>query len=169
MATLSTTFSTSLSTTSSQSATPTPGSPLASADESKESNEPSNVGGISNDVKVGLIAGGSVAGILLCGFLLYICVRKRQQKESGGDLDISEPLPGSGREYAAEPKKFEPIYISEPKNFESTFPTTYSPQRPSPPTSSGSHGARGSYESELDREARRYEDMMPSAQPRMMI
>lgn len=176
--TKSTTFSTATSSTatfstSSGSGAPTPGAALASgndADKPAEDAEENNYLGTPGII--GISVGGGLGGLACIGAAIYICCFYRRPKKLSDkhEIQISDPLPNSGRHFATEPQIVESKY-APPRFLENTFPTEhsqYSPQRPSP-TSSGPNGTRGSYDSELDREARRYEDMMPSAQPRLMI
>lgn len=163
----STTLSTAtLSTASSASGAPTPGSALESANAANESAEmPEH----KDPLTTGQIAGIAVAGVIGLAFicaLIFLCARRKNNDLH--EIYISDPLPGSGPHYAAEPQMVESKY-APPRFLENTFPSPRTPQQQPSPTSSGIKGVRGSYDSELDREARRYEDMTPSAQPRLMI
>ncbi|RYO80286.1 hypothetical protein DL764_009912 [Monosporascus ibericus] len=124
-----------------------------------ESTEPTpSPGGLPVEVKAGISAGACVAavtGIIAAAYLIL----RRKKEQSGSDINISDPLPGAGRQWAP-----------ETKTLGNTFPTAYTPSGRSPETSDSNDApGRNSYSSELDRQARRYEDMLPRAQPRMMI
>ncbi|RYP70743.1 hypothetical protein DL771_005238 [Monosporascus sp. 5C6A] len=124
-----------------------------------ESTEPApSPGGLPIEVKAGISAGACVAAVMGIIVAAYLILR-RKKKQGGSDMKISGPLPGAGRQWAPETKALG-----------NTFPTAYTPSGRSPQTSDSNDAPRrNSYSSELDRQARRYEDMLPRTQPRMMI
>ncbi|RYP35417.1 hypothetical protein DL767_003824 [Monosporascus sp. MG133] len=124
-----------------------------------ESIEPAaSPGGLPIEVKAGISAGACVAAVMGIIVAAYLILR-RKKAQGGSDMKISDPLPGAGRQWAPETKALG-----------NTFPTAYTPSGRSPQTSDSNDAPRrNSYSSELDREARRYEDMLPRTQPRMMI
>ncbi|RYP20195.1 hypothetical protein DL765_002954 [Monosporascus sp. GIB2] len=133
----------------------TPGAepPAAKSTESAPS-----AGGLPIEVKAGISAGVCVAAAMGIIVAVYLILR-RKKEQRGNDMKISDPLPGAGRQWAPETKVLD-----------NTFPTAYTPSGPSPQTSDSNDAPRrNSYSSELDRQARRYEDMPPRTQPRMMI
>ncbi|RYO83048.1 hypothetical protein DL766_002423 [Monosporascus sp. MC13-8B] len=115
-------------------------------------------GGLPVEVKAGISAGACVAAVMGIIVAVYLILR-RKKEQRGSDIKISGPLPGAGRQWAP-----------ETKTLDNTFPTAYTSSGRSPQTSDSNDApGRNSYSSELDRQARRYEDMLPRAQPRMMI
>ena len=142
----------------------------SNSDEDKDDDPKPEGQRLSNKI-IAVIVGVSVF-VVLAAFAaaLTMWCRKRRAKNTPPPLDISQPLPGSGRQFASGDE------LSQEKGGDQTFPAAYS----SPASTAGSlarsqlavdptQHPRSSYSSELDREARRYEDMPPRAQPRMMI
>ncbi|KAI1404227.1 hypothetical protein F4819DRAFT_148841 [Hypoxylon fuscum] len=129
----------------------------------------------SNDLSVAARAGiGAAAGVVIAmiGLVIgWLCLRRRnanrakKQMQQFPAMQISQPLPGSGRQFADNmrqteaglSKSFTPTARSEPI----LQPTRSHPSGPPSPT--------GSYSSQLDANARRYEDLLPRTQPRTMI
>ncbi|RYP78643.1 hypothetical protein DL769_003139 [Monosporascus sp. CRB-8-3] len=133
----------------------TPGAEPSPTESTKSAPSP---GGLPIEVKAGISAGACVAAAMGIIVAVYLILR-RKKEQRGSDMKISGPLPGAGRQWAPETKVLD-----------NTFPTAYTPSGRSPQTSDSNDApGRNSYSSELDRQARRYEDMLPRTQPRMMI
>ncbi|RYP93617.1 hypothetical protein DL770_000249 [Monosporascus sp. CRB-9-2] len=132
--------------------------PGAEPSPAESTEPPPSPGGLPIEVKAGISAGACVAAVMGIIVAAYLILR-RTKEQGGSDMKISDPLPGAGRQWAPETKALD-----------NTFPTAYTPSGRSPQTSDSNDApGRHSYSSELDRQARRYEDMLPRAQPRMMI
>ncbi|KAI1761962.1 hypothetical protein GGR53DRAFT_448381 [Hypoxylon sp. FL1150] len=161
----------SASTTTGDSDTPT------GTSSAEESGDASPTPAVSQDsmtvaVRAGIGAGVGVAVVALATLAACLCMRRRKQKKAaaqGPTMQISEPLPGSGRQYA-DPMRQTEAGLS--KAFVTTTTTnrdlrqtsSHQSEPPSPVTPSAA-----SYSSELDANTRRYEDMQRGTQPRTMI
>ncbi|KAI1442631.1 hypothetical protein F5Y02DRAFT_242987 [Annulohypoxylon stygium] len=129
----------------------------------------SSTGGLSTAARAGIGASSGVAAILVCLLGYWLVTRRRKQKKA--DMQISQPLPGSGRVYAGNmrqadaslSKTFTPSPMSSKKSNQPA------PRAPSPGTPPYSPSVASSYDPELDLNARRYEDLTPRTQPRTMI
>ncbi|KAI1204431.1 uncharacterized protein F4807DRAFT_333422 [Annulohypoxylon truncatum] len=127
---------------------------------------------LSVAARAGIGAGSGVAAVLL-GIIAYCLItrRRKQKKAAKKSMQISQPLPGSGRLYAGNmrqgdaslSKTFTPSPLSSKK---SNQPAQ---RAPSPATPPYSPSVASSYDPELDLNARRYEDLTPRTQPRTMI
>jgi hypothetical protein len=120
--------------------------------------------GLSTAVKAGIGAGAGVAALAAIIIIVCVCLRRRQRKTAathGRTLKISEPMTGSGRQFAHDAHKAE---AGLPKPIVTTKPVPAgTTAQPTSPTS------MYSYSSELEAHARRYEDLLPRTQPRTMI
>jgi hypothetical protein len=161
--TTSTTFSANSATAASAAAT-------NSADSQGSSEE-----GLPLAAKAGIGAGigllvviGAVVGLCLC------CGRRRKSRNkerrqspprpnrnsTGVHVKISGPLPGGGRHYASDAEKgFASAKISAPSRYE--------PRPHGSPKSFKSSST--TFDDDLGRHARRYENMSSGAQPKLMI
>ncbi|KAI2602580.1 hypothetical protein GGR54DRAFT_496999 [Hypoxylon sp. NC1633] len=122
---------------------------------------------------IGAGIGAMLVALVLVSFYLFIRRRKRQDAaKQGPAMEISQPLPGSGRQYANNMRQAEET-LPKALSKANARPSWPSP-RP-PPSAQGSQGSQPnspsavSYSSELDANTRRYEDMVPRTQPRTMI
>lgn len=140
-----------------------------SAEKSEGSSDSQN--GLSVAARAGIGAGVGVAAVLLGILAFCLCMRRRKQKKAAAaaaaapTMQISQPLPGSGRQYADSTPQAE-AGARVPKNPATQSSTTQRSVSPITPPYSPS---AASYSSELDANARRYEDMLPRTQPRTMI
>ncbi|KAI1372608.1 hypothetical protein F4677DRAFT_249214 [Hypoxylon crocopeplum] len=126
--------------------------------------------GLSIAARAGIGAGVGVAVVILFLLAVFMFMRRRQKKKAAqrpraANLQISQPLPGSGRQYA------ENMHQTE-----STMPKTFTPSpqsshasRPAPVPTTPPSPSAVSYSSELDANSRRYEDLLPRTQPHTMI
>ncbi|KAI5860815.1 hypothetical protein GGS23DRAFT_599035 [Durotheca rogersii] len=104
--------------------------------------------GLSVAAKAGIGAGVGVVVVFAALFLLFIWLSRRKKRATADvpSLQISEPLPGSGRQYADNPRRAEATlstnFTPSPQSSESGR-SKRSPQRAYTPSV-------GSYSSELD-------------------
>ncbi|KAI1331643.1 hypothetical protein F5Y16DRAFT_240191 [Xylariaceae sp. FL0255] len=125
--------------------------------------------GFSTAVKAGIGAGVGSAVVLTAIVAFCVWLRRRQRvKKSPRAYQISEPMAGSGRQYANSIGKFEAVGSPSAQSY-ATKTTTVRSNAPSVPQHPRSPTSVYSYSSELDAHARRYEDMIPRTQPRTMI
>ncbi|KAI1455581.1 hypothetical protein F4805DRAFT_265848 [Annulohypoxylon moriforme] len=149
------------------------GGATAAADNS-DSGSSSTSSDLSVAARAGIGAGSGVAAVLLGIIAFCLITRRRKQKKAAQhakSMQISQPLPGSGRLYAGNmsqadaslSKTFTPSPLSSKKSNQPV------PRVPSPTTPPYSPSVASSYDPELDLNARRYEDLTPRTQPRTMI
>ncbi|KAF3760992.1 hypothetical protein M406DRAFT_353653 [Cryphonectria parasitica EP155] len=119
----------------------------SSSSASGASSGSSNVTNLSTGAKAGIVVGSACAAVSIVGIVLFLS-RKRSPPLPRGNMKISEPLPGSGR-----------IGDEAWEQYHTTNP----PQYPRPP------GTAGSNMSELDRNARPYEEMVPRTKPARIV
>ncbi|KAI7778707.1 hypothetical protein LA080_001854 [Diaporthe eres] len=101
--------------------------------------------GLSVGAKAGIAVGAGAAVVALVALAIAFCRTKRARRPPPrGTMQISEPLPGSGR-----------------LDYESGTQFTTRPPK--------SAGSKFSQVTELDQNARRYEDMLPRVSPRRMV
>ncbi|KAI1500343.1 hypothetical protein F5X99DRAFT_242108 [Biscogniauxia marginata] len=140
---------------------------VAASNDDGTDDEGSSSNGLPVAVKAGIGAGAGVAIIMTAIIALCLCMRRRRGKEAtrrgakARSLKISDPLPGSGRQYAPDVRSSE---IGMAKTYTGT-PSSIYPTSPKYPYSP----SKESYSSQLDMNARRYEDLEPHTQPRTMI
>lgn len=104
--------------------------------------------GLSVGAKAGLAVGVGAAVVAIVAFAVAYCQTRRSRRPiPRGTMQISEPLPGSGRL----------------DDYESGTQFTTRP-----PKSAGAN-SKFSQMTELDQNARRYEDMLPRVSPRRMV
>ncbi|KAI0872172.1 hypothetical protein GGS24DRAFT_25015 [Hypoxylon argillaceum] len=120
--------------------------------------------GTSTAVKAGIGAGVGAASLAAIIIAVCVLVRRRQRKKTANRVrkyKISEPMSGSGRQFG-----------DDIGRAESGLPTPIITTRPAYADSPGlatSPTSLYSNSSELETNARRYEDMQPRTQPRTMI
>ncbi|KAK2615560.1 hypothetical protein N8I77_002306 [Diaporthe amygdali] len=101
--------------------------------------------GLSVGAKAGIAVGAGAACVAIVALLIALCRTRRARRPlPRGTMQISEPLPGSGR-----------------LDYESGTQFTTRPPK--------SAGSKFSQMTELDQNARRYEDMLPRVSPRRMV
>ncbi|XXH03279.1 hypothetical protein Hte_009677 [Hypoxylon texense] len=122
-------------------------------------------------VRAGIGAGVGAAVVLLAILAAWLCMRRRKAKNPATQapaMQISQPLPGSGRQYADPTRQTEAglskTFVTSPAPHERHQAGSLHSEPTTPHTPSAA-----SYSSELDANARRYEDMRRGTQPRTMI
>ncbi|KAI0120972.1 hypothetical protein BJ170DRAFT_600296 [Xylariales sp. AK1849] len=134
--------------------------------------------GLSVAAKAGIGAGAGVALLLSAILACYICLKKRKAKKVKAPpglnytpMQISKPLPGSGRQYAHDVEAAKIPALSTHFYDQPIPPAAYSPSALSSNYSPKSTYApsRPSREDDIEVQGRRYEDMIPRTQPRTMI
>ncbi|KAI1079830.1 hypothetical protein F5B20DRAFT_154188 [Whalleya microplaca] len=182
----STTAAAGSSSSSSVSAYITAGTSVGSAAAAKNSDDASSSddgSGLTTAAKGGIGAGVGAAVIVATVIACCLCMRRRQKKKRDAEirarsLQISQPLPGSGRQYADNMRQAEAglsrtfTTTSAPRIGEavsSPSPTSRVAEKVSPESPPMSPSTTASYYSELDHNLRRYEEMTPQTQPRTMI
>ncbi|KAH9883525.1 hypothetical protein F4778DRAFT_788500 [Xylariomycetidae sp. FL2044] len=152
--------------TASQSGTSSAAAAASTSDASNtESTE--SASGLSVAAKAGIGAGVGVAAVMALVVAVCLCMRRKQrEKDALRDraIKISQPLPGSGRQYASGMRQADaglsrtfthkPILVHQAQ--QSPMSAQYSPSQDSV------------YSNELDVHARRYEDMVSRVQPRFL-
>ncbi|KAI1104386.1 hypothetical protein F4804DRAFT_332399 [Jackrogersella minutella] len=140
----------------------------ASADQSNGESS-TDSGGLSVAARAGI---GAACGVAFCalGFFVWYLISRCKKKPAGRkgpSMQISQPLPGSGRQYASNIGQAEAslsnnfMPSSQSHQVTQAQAQTQAAQRvPSPVTPPYSPSA-ASYSSELDANARRYEDLSP--------
>ncbi|KAI0388585.1 hypothetical protein F5Y17DRAFT_470346 [Xylariaceae sp. FL0594] len=114
--------------------------------------------GLSTAVKAGIGAGAGVAALAAIIVTVCACLRRRRGRKATNparSLKISEPM----ADYAV--RQPEPVRSMPPSGGKAAYADTMI--QPTSPTSTYS------YSSELESNARRYEDLMPRTQPRTMV
>ncbi|KAI1136281.1 hypothetical protein F5Y05DRAFT_415471 [Hypoxylon sp. FL0543] len=142
----------------------------ASAETSNDDSPTTGSGGLPVAARAGIGAGVGVAVVLAAILAFCLISRRRKQKQAAAaarapTMQISQPLPGSGRQYADNVRQAEPAlsktFTPSPQSSRSV-PRAVSPTA-APPSPSAS------YSSELDAHTQRYEDLLPRTQPHDMI
>ncbi|KAI1336526.1 hypothetical protein F5Y15DRAFT_201547 [Xylariaceae sp. FL0016] len=131
---------------------------------SSDEKEDESSGGLSTAVKAGIGAGVGVAVIMAVIAALCLCLRRKQKKKDAHRahvLKISQPMPGSGRQYAQNTRQTE-------KGLSRGF--TLTRVKAGLSTQSSVYSKSSSYYPDLeDGHARGDDDMLPRTQPRTMI
>ncbi|OTA70802.1 hypothetical protein K449DRAFT_393772 [Hypoxylon sp. EC38] len=143
----------------------------ASAETSNEKSSPTG-SGLSVAARAGIGAGAGVAVVLAAILAFCLISRRRKQKNAAAGriptMQISEPLPGSGRQYA-DNVNVSKAGASLSKTFTPSPPSQRSAPRATSPTPAPYSPSSASYSSELDAHTQRYEDLLPRTQPHTMI
>ncbi|KAK9791653.1 putative Extracellular membrane protein CFEM domain-containing protein [Seiridium cardinale] len=170
---------TSATSASSTMATPSTASNAASTSSSAAaaSTSDSSSTQLSVAAKAGIGAGAGVALLLSAIIACYILSRKRKAKRDPSripTMQISRPLPGSGRQYAHDVEAAKMPALST--QFSNDHPAPMKAVLYSPSTISSQYSPRSLYapsrpsrEDDHDVLGRRYEDMLPRTKPRTMI
>ncbi|KAI1467774.1 uncharacterized protein F4812DRAFT_376134 [Daldinia caldariorum] len=140
----------------------------STAEKTDEESSPSQNGGLSVGARAGIGASVGVAVVVLM-ILAFCFLRRRGKKpepERAQTMQISQPLPGSGRQYAEGVRQPDPTLS---KDFTPRAPSPQSANRTPSPVARPYSPSTASYASELDANARPYEDLSPRTQPRTMI
>ncbi|KAI2467986.1 hypothetical protein F4781DRAFT_432830 [Annulohypoxylon bovei var. microspora] len=137
----------------------------AAADNSN-SGSSSTSDGLSVAARAGIGAGSGVAAVLIAILAFCLITRRRKQKKAAQkspSMQISQPLPGSGRLYADGTRQADTSLSKTftPSPQSSNKANQPAPRAPSPVTPPYSPSVASSYASELDMNARRYEDLTP--------
>ncbi|KAI8964278.1 hypothetical protein F5Y11DRAFT_101192 [Daldinia sp. FL1419] len=140
----------------------------SSAEKTDEESSANQESGLSVGARAGIGAGVGVAAVLI--MIIAFCLLRRRNKtpepERAQTMQISQPLPGSGRQFA------EGVRQPDPTLSKDFTPSAQSPQsagRTPSPVARPYSPSTASYASELDANARPYEDLSPRTQPRTMI
>ncbi|KAH9995698.1 hypothetical protein F4779DRAFT_196982 [Xylariaceae sp. FL0662B] len=167
------------STSSSVSAYITVGTSVGSAATAQNSDQASSStdgSGLTTAAKGGIGAGVGAAAIMAAVIAFCLCMRRRQKKKREAEirarsLQISQPLPGSGRQYADNLRQAEAglSMTFSPTSTPNIGQALSSPTPESRTTKGVSLPSTASYYSELDHNLRRYEEITPQTQPRTMI
>ncbi|KAI0108042.1 hypothetical protein F4814DRAFT_43295 [Daldinia grandis] len=140
----------------------------SSAEKTDEGSSPNQDSGLSVAARAGIGAGVGVAAVLV--MVLAFCLLRRRSKkpepERAQTMQISEPLPGSGRQFADGVRLPDPTLS---KDFTPSAPSPGSLERSPSPMARPYSPSTASYASELDANARPYEDLSPRTQPRNMV
>lgn len=128
-------------TTSSKTSSSTTTSASASSTAEASASNASDDAGLSVGAKAGIGIGAAAGAVLF--ILLAMCLKRRRNDARTKSLQISDPMPGSGRAYAGDG------YSSLP-----SLRPVVPPRQPM---------------NELDMNSRRYEDMLPRHTPRRMV
>ncbi|KAI0153641.1 hypothetical protein BJ166DRAFT_363123 [Pestalotiopsis sp. NC0098] len=147
----------------------------SSTSEAAASTDDDSSEGLSVAAKAGIGAGAGVALILSAITICYVLAKKRKDKQNPSrtpTMQISKPLPGSGRQYAAsEAGAARMAALSTQFRDDQLTPIKTAAYKPS--TASSQYSPTSLYApSDYDRHdvaGRRYEDMLPRTQPRTMI
>ncbi|KAK6210554.1 hypothetical protein LQW54_006162 [Pestalotiopsis sp. IQ-011] len=147
----------------------------SSTSEAAASTDDSSSEGLPVAAKAGIGAGVGVALILSAITICYVLAKKRKDKNNPSripTMQISKPLPGSGRQYAAsEAGAARMAALSTQFRDDQLTPIKTAAYKPS--TASSQYSPTSLYApSDYDRHdvaGRRYEDMLPRTQPRTMI
>ncbi|KAI1879234.1 hypothetical protein JX265_002188 [Neoarthrinium moseri] len=143
----------------------------------------SSSGGLSVAAKAGIGAGAGVALILFAILTCCLCSRKRKNTKPNATskrpfriptMQISRPLPGSGRQYANDLEAAKASALST--HFRNDVVAPIKPVRYSPSVVSSQYSPKSAYapsrpsrEDEHDLLARRYEDMIPRVKPKTVL
>ncbi|ETS85061.1 hypothetical protein PFICI_03086 [Pestalotiopsis fici W106-1] len=135
----------------------------------------SSTDGLSVAAKAGIGAGAGAAVILAIIVACVVMARKRKNKSNPSripTMQISKPLPGSGRQYAGDIEAARMAALSTQFRDDQLTPIKTAAYKPSI-TSSSQYSPTSLYApSDYDERqvaGRRYEDMLPRTQPRTMI
>ncbi|KAH6652498.1 hypothetical protein BKA67DRAFT_292292 [Truncatella angustata] len=175
-----TSASASLSSTSSSTSTSGAASVSSSSDVDASSTGNSS-GDLGVAAKAGIGAGVGVALLLSAVVACCILARKRKRSPSRSPrssriptMQISRPLPGSGRQYAHDVEAAKMSSLST--QFRKDYPSPIQPILYSPTASSSHYSPKSAYapsrpsrDDDFNVQGRRYEDMLPRTQPRTMI
>ncbi|XWW95975.1 hypothetical protein V2A60_003945 [Cordyceps javanica] len=112
---------------------------ISAAGETTPASSPAPASGISSGAAAGI--GIGVAIVVVAVGIIAFCLLRNKKKQTGPrhSMDISKPLPGSGR----------------------TYPVRDEGER--------KHDSYGKYGNDIEMTSNRYEDMVPSQQPRTMV
>ncbi|KAF7533256.1 hypothetical protein G7054_g7245 [Neopestalotiopsis clavispora] len=162
------------STSKTASGTSTAASSSSTSEAAANTSDSENTSGLTVAAQAGIGAGAGVA--LISALLVFCCMkRKRKNKENPSripTMQISKPLPGSGRQYAGDLEAARMAALSTQFRDDQLTPIKAAAYKPSIISSSQYSPTSLYAPSDYDERqvaGRRYEDMLPRTQPRTMI